>query len=374
MPRSMRGVPWIATWMIVLACRSEDSEPVAVEQAEASPARARVTTSDDKNLGVLLAEIVDSRACQDLRNTYRALHGVQNPDVVAGTLWIRECAIESDGTNVTVRLAGDGWEWLHQKKEEAEAHFAVQQYIKFHVAATIRGTIDVSYAPKPKLVTVRFTPSGQPAVQFQPIGNVSVDEQGIWASIIGSVESVVSESPSQQAQQEVQKQGAQSFVSMLDQGVTITVDACTGQVRAGFGKSPEVTTPKLSAAKPSSAPIVVHQGGLLVFGPETVGEQMTVVVDVSSGTVHIDVACRAQADKLADAFRRGAPLPALKTLASGDVTSSARLRVADGHCPVAVIAQARTPAAKFSWKREPPAPSGEPLIECPKRTAPSRGN
>ena len=250
----------------------------------------------------------------------------------------------------------------------------MQQYIKFQVAATIRGTIDVSYAPKPKLVTVRFTPSGQPAVQFQPIGNVSVDEQGIWASIVGSVESVVSESPSQQAQQEVQKQGAQSFVSMLDQGVTITVDACTGQVRAGFGKSPEVTTPKPSAAKPSSAPIVVHQGGLLVFGPETVGEQMTVVVDVSSGTVHIDVACRAQADKLADAFRRGAPLPALKTLASGDVTSSARLRVADGHCPVAVIAQARTPAAKFSWKREPPAPSGEPLIECPKRTAPSRGN
>src|SRR5437868_1695011 len=124
----MRDVPWIATWMIVLACRSEDSEPVALEQAEVSPARARVTTSDDKNLGVLLAEIVDSRACQDLRNTYRALHGVQNPDVVAGTLWIRECAIESAGTNVTVRLAGDGWEWLHQKKEEAEAHFAVQQY------------------------------------------------------------------------------------------------------------------------------------------------------------------------------------------------------------------------------------------------------
>jgi len=124
--------------MIVLACRSEDSEPVAVERAEASPARARVTTSDDKNLGVLLAEIVDSRACQYLRNTYRALHGVQNPDVVAGTLWIHECAIESDGTNVTVRLAGDGWEWLHQKKEEAEAHFVVQQYIKFHVAATIR--------------------------------------------------------------------------------------------------------------------------------------------------------------------------------------------------------------------------------------------
>jgi hypothetical protein len=161
---------------------------------------------------------------------------------------------------------------------------------------------------------------------------------------------------------------------MLDQGVTITVDACTGQVRAGFGKSPEVTTPKPSAAKPSSAPIVVHQGGLLVFGPETVGEQMTIVVDVSSGTVHIDVACRAQADKLADQFRRGAPLPALKTLASGDVTSSARLRVADGHCPVAMIAQARTSAAKFSWKREPPAPPGEALIKCPKRTAPSRGN
>lgn len=101
-----------------------------------------------------------------------------------------------------------------------------------------------------------------------------------------------------------------------------------------------------------------------MFGPETVGRKMTVVVDVSSGAVHIDVVCRAQADQLAAAFLRGAPPPAVKTLASEDVTASARLPVKDGHCPVVVIAEARTPSARLSWKREPPAVAGTPLVEC----------
>ncbi|MDB4956968.1 MAG: hypothetical protein JWO36_4537 [Myxococcales bacterium] len=342
----------------------------AVNRAEAATDRPQVRKSDDRNLLVLVAEIVDTKACQRLRNTYRGLAGLQDPAVMGGTLWIRECSIENDGTNITARLSGDGWEWVNKQQEKAEAKFAVQQYVKFHVAATVRGTLDASYGPRSKIVTIWFAPTGHPAVQFQPIGNVSVDEQGLWSSIVGTASSVVSETPNQKATEQVQKQGAQSFTSKLDKGLTITLNACTGQSHTAFGQVPEAQAEKQSAAKPSSTPVALNEGGLAMFGPET-GSKMNIVVDVTSGTVHVDAVCRAQADAIAQAFVRGTQLPAVKTLASADITGNGQLPVKGADCPVVVIARPRTPRATFSWKRDPPA-SSTPLVECAKRSARNR--
>jgi hypothetical protein len=357
----MRTAPWIAACVVVvLGCDRDVPEPV-VRKAEAA-----TKSSDDTNLRVLLAEMADTKACQKIRNTFQGLRGTQKADVVAGTLWIRACDIENEGTKLTVRISGDGWEWIEKKTEKVEATFAVHQYVRFHVDATLRGTLDFAYSPKTKVVTLRFAPTGQPEVKFEPIGNVTVDEQGVWSSIVGSIASAVSTSPSETAKQQVEKQGAQSFISNLDKGLTITVDACTGQVRSTFGLLPEGAMAKASAGKALNAPIELHRGGLLMFGPEKVGAKMNIVVNVSSGAAHLDVVCRAQADEIANAFLHGAPLPPVKSLVSRNITANARLPV-KGHCPVVVIAQSQTPTAMFSWKREPAAAPGDALVECPKR-------
>jgi len=358
--------------VLKLACHAEPPE-AAIAAAKVPTGHALVNKSDDKNLSLLLVEIVSARICQGIRNSYRGLRGLQNPDVVGGTLWVHECTIENDGSNLRLRLSGDGWGWLHKQQDVAAAAFATQQYIKLHVAASIQATLEFSYAPTTKVLTIWLTPSRQPEVQVQSIGNVSVDTQGIWSEIVGSVASVVSETPTQTAKEQIEKQGAQSFASKIEQGLTITVDACTGKVRSAFGHVPAGKPVAPSDQQPWTTPVALHQGGMLMFGPETVSHKMTVVVDVSSGAVHLDIVCRAQADQHADAFLRGAPPPAMKTLASGDVTASARLQVKDGRCPVVVIAQARTPTARFSWKREPPPLAGTPLVDCIGRSASSRG-
>ena len=109
----------------------------------------------------------------------------------------------------------------------------------------------------------------------------------------------------------------------------------------------------------------------MIFGPEVVGDAgFTANVEAPTGMIHVDLACKDQVETLAAAYVAGQALPAIKTLATQDISGKGSLRVARAHCEVALIARqlATTGGAlSFDWRR-PPAEiaraTGGPIIAC----------
>ena len=104
--------------------------------------------------------------------------------------------------------------------------------------------------------------------------------------------------------------------------------------------------------------------------PEKVGEAgFTANVDSPDGTVHVDLACRDQAEVLAAAYADGQPLPRIKTLASKDIHGKGSLRVTKASCQVQLIAQSLEPSARVQLRlaalpAEVAKSTGGPLISC----------
>ena len=54
----------------------------------------------------------------------------------------------------------------------------MRQYVRFSIAATIRGAIDIFYDRDVHVVTLWFTPDRAPEVDFKTIGDIEVDSEG----------------------------------------------------------------------------------------------------------------------------------------------------------------------------------------------------
>ena len=125
------------------------------------------------------------------------------------------------------------------------------------------------------------------------------------------------------------------------------------------------------AGETKRVPIELQPNGLMVFGPQLVGDAgFTANIEASTVPVHVALACREDPDKLAAAYVEGWPLPAIKTLAAKDIAGKGSLRVARASCQVSLIAQQLAPnagPATFDWQRPPPEiarSTGGPLIAC----------
>jgi hypothetical protein len=321
----------------------------------------------DPHFRELLVAIADARACQEVRNTFHSLRSAAAPDTVTGDLWIRECNIESHGTHLKFHFAGDGWQRVDQSTKKLGAEFSVNEYVRFHASATLEGTLDLAYEPKTHIATLWFKPTRSPDVTFEPAGKVDVDARGLWSSIIGGIAKVVGKAPGKEARKQVEQQGQQAFASKLDDGMTVTFNACSGSTRSQFGLLAPGTEAPLDVGDTTQVEVELKRGGVLAFGPEFATRPVSIDVRASSGPVHVDAACAAEAEKLTKAYVAGEPLPQIQTIAAADITGHRQLALARPRCPFVVIARSEGGTVSLRWKREPPP--GAALIDCPEHQA-----
>jgi hypothetical protein len=355
--------------LLLLGChrggeRSHGQEPAKPPAKQPS----RVAVQDD-DLRIMLAEIASAKACDLIRGQFRGLRDPARPQTVTGVFWIRGCRITRRGTNVTFQLSGNGWQWTAKATKKAGATFAVHQYVKFAVEASIPGKLDLAYAPSSHVLSLWYTPSGEPAVTVTPIGGVDVDEQGAWSSLLGALSSAFGSSPDQEGQRQAKREGAAQFKQQFADGLSVTVDLCSGLSRFGLGRP---GTGKMVLADMGETTRVLAElqpEGLLVFGPFLARDGMTARFHLRTGAINAAIFCAKDGEAVADDFMHGRP-PSRKPLAAQEIRGEATLRTRGGRCPVVLVARSLSPAgppATFDWQRplrETTQSTGGPIIRC----------
>lgn len=349
----------------VLGCKREESAPAPPPPAAHPPIRGAAADTD---LRVMLAEIASAKACEMIRGQYRGLRAAERPGLVTGVLWIRDCKITNEGTNVTFRLGGNGWQWAAQAKKKAGGKFSIAQYVKFDVDVTMPGTLDIAYARADHVVSLWFTPRGTPRVEFRPIGDFDVDRHGAWSSVVGALGSVFASSPEELAEKDARKQGTQQFETTLADGLAVTINLCTGLSRFNLGRrgKGEMQPPDVGETK--RVPIELHPGGYVFAGPQLASKGMTIHAQTKRGAARIMLACADQADKIASAYLADRPMPVHVYLGQTDVRGRAKLTIKPASCPVVALAfPLDGQPATLAWLRMPSEiarSTGGPVIQC----------
>ena len=321
----------------------------------------------DTDVRVMLAEIASAKACEVIEGQFIGLPAPDRPNVMTGVLWIHHCKISNEGTRVTFELSGSGWQWAEQKKHKAGGTFTVHQYVRFSVDARLHGALDIAYDQPNQVMSLWFSPSQRPKIEFTPIGDVEVDSQGLWSSMIGAASSVFTDSPTETGTREAKQRGTQRFASQLAEGLTFAIDLCTGNQRSTLGRVPKGSMGKPGVGQSRRISVEIEPGGLMVFGPLHAQDGM--IVDVQSdGPVRVGLACADQARPAAEAFAAGRPPPAVPTLGQADVRGHGRIEIQPTGCMVAFVARSISKAkVTFDWVRPPgeqALSTGGPIIRC----------
>jgi hypothetical protein len=345
-------------------CHSNRHDGSSVAPPTAGPAAPRAApvrgAAGDDDVRVMLTELVSAQACEQIRGHFQALPASGRPNVMSGLLWIRGCRITNVGTKVKFRLEGNGWQWIDEERKKGGGTFSIRQYVRFGVVATIS-----------HVASIWFSLQGDPDVQFTPIGKLDVDAEGAWSSVLGAAASLVATSPGASASENAEEQGLAQFRKRLKEGLSVTVDLCTGTIRSGIGHTARGQMGPAGVGETKDITVELQPGGVMVFGPQAASHGMTVNADVSKGTARLLLVCNAQAEAMAKAFLEGRDVPRGSVLASRDVRGKATLRTGAARCPVSLVTTlppGTSESATLSWRRpaaEAATSSGGPLIDCP---------
>jgi hypothetical protein len=351
----------------VAACRHNAEKPAPLPTP---PLRGAAGSTD---LRIMAAELVSARVCDMIRGHFQALYAPGRPEAVTGVLWVRQCTSSSDGTRLRFDLAGEGWQWVKEKKGGGGATFAVEQYVRFRLTASVWGEIDVAYDQSSHVASLWFSPVAEPNVTFATIGGVEVDPEGVWSSVLGAVSSLAASSPEEQAKKQATAEGMREMKRKFAQGISITVNLCTGLIRSGFGRNVKGTMRPPGVGESRQIWVELEPRGVMIIGPVNAPTAMTVDVAVSKGAVQVALVCNDEAETVAQAFMQGRELPVVPELASRDVRDHATLAARSPNCPVSLVARALPmqdvvrPVAVFSWRRAPgesALSTGGPIIRC----------
>jgi hypothetical protein len=356
----------------LIGCKRDEPAP-----APPPPAAARAPIRDvagDKDVRALIADLASAKACEQIRGRFRGLRAAERPSLVTGVLWIRDCKITNDDTRVTFRISGNGWQWVNQSKKKAGGTFNLRQYVRFVVDVTIPGALDIAYDRTDHVVSLFFTPSTTPQVDFKPVGDFDVDRKSVWASIIGGLSSVVASSPEEMAETDAKHQGTQQFEQTLADGLAVTVNLCTGLSRFNLGRRPKGTMQPPDIGETKRVPIELHPHGIVMAGPQLAPKGMKIYAETTQGAVQIALACRQDAEAVAKAFVAGREQNAASILGSVNVRGKATLKIKPVTCPVIAIARPLDAApTTFSWMRLPSEIAlnmGGPVLDCRSAKAP----
>ena len=347
-----------------VACSSKKPPPDAPPPPPEAPLR---DATGDADVRILVADLLAGRACDQAVHHFGGLRDKDRKKVITGDVWIRGCKITNDGTNVTVEISGNGWQWVEQSQKKAGGTFDVKQYVRFGVTAKLSGVIDVAYDPRKHIVSLWFTPSGEPAVEFKPIGDIEVKRDSAWASVIGGLGSLVGASPEDAADSAAADQGTQAVKKAAAKGFELAVDLCKNVTRISKKRLPKGQMPKPGTGETDKVAIEVQNFGVMIEGPYDAHEGMTIDTDVTGGAAKVNLACLADGETTAQAFldektNTGKPLK------SELVTGHARLKVPHEHCPVVVVIRSVQPTPVLVTfvrpAHEATESKGGPLADC----------
>jgi hypothetical protein len=358
---------YVVLALLLASCKHDvPPPPPAPPKPAIAPTRSAV---GDEDLRVMVTELASMKACAMIRGGFQGLRAADHPDTVTGVLWIRECEISNTGLHVTFHIVGNGWLWVEQTHNEKGGTFAVRQYVRFGIDTTIHGGLDMAYDRKAHVATVWFTPDRKPAVEFTTIGDVDVDRQGVWSSIIGAVGTVFTTSPEDAAAGQAKEQGTEQLATKLANGLSVTINLCTGLLRTQLGRPKKGEMGAADVGETRKVLVEVQPGGAILIGPQRAEDGMTLQVDASQGGVRLTVMCAKHATTIANAIIAGQPMPTVPVLGTVDVRGKSRLQIKPTDCLVDVVASALDKApARFAWERptsEIAHSTGGPLIHCP---------
>jgi hypothetical protein len=361
----MNAIASLTLGLVVLgACQREATTPPEPPKVIA-PLRG---AAGDSDLRVMLSELASTKACAMIRGGFHGLRSAEHPEVVTGVLWIRQCEITNAGPRVTFQLAGNGWSWVDETKSKGGGTFAVRQYVRFGIAATIHGELDVAYDRKAHVATLWFTPKKAPDVKFETSGDIDVDREGVWSSIVGAVGTAFASSPEDAALGQTTSQGTRDLSAKLSNGLAVTINLCTGLSRVHLGRPAKGEMGAANVGETVRVPVELQRDGLMLIGPQAAGDGMSLKATASQGAVKLSLICAKHAATAANAFLQGRVDANVPTLGSVEVRTTARLEISPTSCPVIVmISPLENAPARFAWERptaEIARSTGGPLIHC----------
>jgi hypothetical protein len=366
----MRILAGVVVVVLLIGCSRKDETPLAAGPAPAPAAKPPVRTAvEDSDLREMLAEMAAAKACTMMEGQFRGLRDKQRPEVVTGVLWIRGCRITHKGTKLDFHFTGDGWQWAEGEKHKAGATFRLRDYLRFSFEITVAGALDISYSTKTHVASLWFTPSRRPDIEFEPLGELDVDPVGTWSSVLGALASTFASSPEELASGEADRQGTQEIEKQFAEGLSVTIDLCTGYSRFGLGRPGNGKMAAPDVGETRKVPVELQPGAVIVFGPQLVlDDGITVHVHVEEGAVRAELACHEQGEALARAFTREGLTPSVKSIARKDISDEGTLRLRRSRCPIAVVFRTiGDQPARFDWQRPMKEAAAGPLVRCAAR-------
>jgi hypothetical protein len=358
------GIVLVGILAVLGACEGRPETKTETPPPPAAKAPKRTAVADH-DLRLMLTDLAAEKACTMFRGVFRGLRDSKRPSVATGVLWIRGCKITRDGTKVVFRLSGDGWQWAEDKTEKAGATFAVAQDVRFSVEVTIPGALDLAYDPKTHVASILFTPSDTPEVEFTPRGGIEVDREGAWSSVLGALSTAIGDAPEEQASDQAESQGSREFTKSFADGLSFTLDLCTGYGRFGLGRPAQGKMAPPDVGESRAVDVELNPKGVLLFGPQPADKGYTARIKARGGAVRAELMCGSEAEKLALAYAERAERPTVKTLASKVIAGEGTIAIERASCPVVIVARSVAPTpVRLDWKRPPREIALGPLVPC----------
>jgi len=363
----MRRILSLATIAATLAACSSKKETPPDPVKPPPPAQPLRDAVGDADLRALIYDWMSVQACERITNHFSGIKDRNRKDVINGQMWLRKCKITNDGKQLTANVEGSGWQWQHKVEKKGGATFEVNQYVKFDVAAKLYGTADLAYSRKDHVASVWFTPTAKPEVNFKPIGDIEVNRDDTWSSIVGGAASLIGESPENKAEQSASKKGKDAIEEQAERGFEVAVDLCSNTTRMALARLPKGQMPKPTVGETHKVQVEVQSYGVIMYGPYVQPEGLTLDVDVTGGALKVNLACVKDAEETALNFLADKPNTA-KPIAAELVTGHAKLKLPHERCPVVLVIRSVQPQpVMLSFvrpQREAMRAAGGPLAAC----------
>ncbi len=371
-----RTCPLALALATLAACESSRATPAPQSPPDATFTSAAPGAAGDTGVRMLLADLASSKACDLIRGGFHGLRAPDNPDLVTGVLWVRDCKITNAGAHVALHIKGNGWLWVDETKRKSGGSFTVRQYVRFGIDTTIRGVLDLGYDRDTHIATLWLTPDRAPTVKFTTLGKIDVDAEGVWSSFVGALGKTFASSPQDLAEIEVKSQGTDALEAKLATGLAVTLDLCTGLSRFHLRRPPKGQMGIAGVGETLRVPVEIQPGGVIIIGPQLASHGMTIQAEAEKGAVRLTLVCAEQAEKVAAEFMAGRITSRVPVLGSVDVQTRARLEIQAANCPVAVVVSPLGNApARFAWERptsEIARSMGGPLMQCAAQPKPEK--
>ncbi len=302
-------------------CQTEGEKKNSESAADTTQTRDTVNigplTRIGENIRELAIDLLNYNACGRLKDRIFVLSQKQGasggtgkaPSV--GSFWLRSCSTtQIDSQHVRVTISGIGWRYLSRKKTPASAEFELDENVKFQVDVSTTGTVDLAYDQKKKIATGYFVPTDSVDVTISVIGDLDIETEDIWSSIVGTAAEVVGAAPEERAEQSIQKKGSRKLRSRLDHGMTVIIDLCTGQRYTRFGTFPPGEIPQSAETDTdinfqANSPAILYRNSIVMTGPFATNKPLIAYVEVDSGNpIVARWLCSYNAEKIAEAYVR----------------------------------------------------------------------